>query len=90
VDHFYENDGTILDMYSENPNATDPNYWQTQHKDVGIIQLKEIAIIESISYRNQHLTQRPNGFWCAFYHTNWRKSNGQIRMELWVQQHGRL
>ena len=26
-DHFYENDGTVLDIYSENPNGTDPyNY----------------------------------------------------------------
>jgi endonuclease I/chitodextrinase len=29
VDHFYENDGTILDMYSENPNATDPYNYST-------------------------------------------------------------
>ncbi len=27
IDHYYENDGTILDMYSENPNGPDPyNY----------------------------------------------------------------
>jgi endonuclease I len=24
LDHFYENDGTVLDMYSENPTGTDP------------------------------------------------------------------
>jgi hypothetical protein len=49
VDHFYENDGTILDMYSENPNATDPyNYSTNSTQDVGIIQLKEIAYREHI------------------------------------------
>jgi endonuclease I len=29
VDHFYENDGTVLDMYSENPSGTDPYNYST-------------------------------------------------------------
>ena len=29
VDNFYENDGTILDMYSENPSGTDPYNYST-------------------------------------------------------------
>ncbi|MGO4770345.1 endonuclease [Flavobacterium sp. W22_SRS_FK3] len=29
VDNFYENDGTILDMYSENPTGTDPYNYST-------------------------------------------------------------
>jgi len=29
VDHFYENDGTVLDMYSENPSASDPYNYST-------------------------------------------------------------
>ena len=29
VDNFYENDGTILDMYSENPSGTDPYTYTT-------------------------------------------------------------
>jgi endonuclease I len=29
VDHFYENDGTVLDMYSENPIGTDPYNYST-------------------------------------------------------------
>ena len=29
VDNFYENDGTILDMYSENPNGADPYNYTT-------------------------------------------------------------
>jgi endonuclease I len=29
VDNFYENDGTILDMYSENPSGTDPYNYTT-------------------------------------------------------------
>ena len=29
VDHFYENDGTVLDMYSEKPSATDPYNYST-------------------------------------------------------------
>jgi hypothetical protein len=60
---FLRNDGTILDMYSENPNATDPyNYSTNSTQRCGNYSTEEIAIIESISYRNQHLTQRPNGF----------------------------
>ncbi len=34
VDNFYENDGTVLDMYSENPAGTDPyNYSPTNTSD---------------------------------------------------------
>lgn len=29
VDNFYENDGTVLDMYSENPSGTDPYNYST-------------------------------------------------------------
>jgi hypothetical protein len=29
IDNFYENDGTILDMYSENPSGTDPYNYTT-------------------------------------------------------------
>lgn len=29
VDHFYENDGTVLDMYSEKPSGTDPYNYST-------------------------------------------------------------
>ena len=32
TDNYYENDGAILDMYSENPNATDP-YNYTHHNN---------------------------------------------------------
>ncbi len=32
TDHYYENDGTVLDMYSENPNGVDPyNYYHHQN-----------------------------------------------------------
>ena len=32
TDHYYENDGTVLDMYSENPDGPDPyNYHHHQH-----------------------------------------------------------
>jgi len=33
TDHYYENDGTVLDMYSENPNGQDPyNYTHNNNK----------------------------------------------------------
>ena len=33
TDHYYENDGTVLDMYSENPSGTDPyEYHHNQNK----------------------------------------------------------
>ncbi len=33
TDHYYENDGTVLDMYSENPNGPDPyNYNHNQNR----------------------------------------------------------
>ena len=33
TDNYYENDGTVLDMYSENPNGTDP-YNYTHHQNL--------------------------------------------------------
>jgi hypothetical protein len=35
MDHFTKNDGTILDMYSENPNATDSYNYSTNSQRCG-------------------------------------------------------
>ncbi len=36
VDHYYENDGTVLDIYSENPTGPDPyNYHFNQNEECG-------------------------------------------------------
>lgn len=35
VDHTYENDGTVLDMYSENPTGPDPYNYQVNKKKCG-------------------------------------------------------
>lgn len=35
TDHYYENDGSVLDMYSENPSGTDPYKYQHGTKQCG-------------------------------------------------------
>lgn len=35
TDHYYENDGSVLDMYSENPNGTDPYNFRHGQKKCG-------------------------------------------------------
>lgn len=50
TDNFYENDGSVLDMYSENPNGPDPyNY---QH---GVKQCGNIGAVEGLCYNREHI-----------------------------------
>lgn len=46
-DKYYENDNSILDIYSENPTGKDP-YTFTTEKNVALTKAKAIAITESI------------------------------------------
>lgn len=50
VDNFYENDGTILDMYSENPSGTDPYTYTT-----GTTQRCGSYSVEGDCYNREHI-----------------------------------
>ncbi|HEX8014169.1 MAG TPA: endonuclease, partial [Flavobacterium sp.] len=50
VDNFYENDGTILDMYSENPSGTDPYNYTT-----GTTQRCGSYSVEGDCYNREHI-----------------------------------
>lgn len=50
VDNFYENDGTILDMYSENPSGTDPYTYTT-----GTTQRCGTYSVEGDCYNREHI-----------------------------------
>lgn len=50
VDNFYENDGTILDMYSENPSGTDPYTYTT-----GTAQRCGTYSVEGDCYNREHI-----------------------------------
>ena len=50
VDNFYENDGTILDMYSENPSGTDPYNYST-----GSTQRCGNYSVEGDCYNREHI-----------------------------------
>jgi endonuclease I len=50
IDSFYENDGTILDMYSENPSGTDPYNYTT-----GTTQRCGSYSIEGDCYNREHI-----------------------------------
>lgn len=50
VDNFYENDGTILDMYSENPSGTDPYTYTT-----GTTQRCGNYSVEGDCYNREHI-----------------------------------
>jgi endonuclease I len=50
IDNFYENDGTVLDMYSENPSGTDPyNY------SIGTTQRCGSYVVEGDCYNREHI-----------------------------------
>ena len=49
TDHYYENDGTVLDMYSENPNGTDPYNYNHHQNTCGTYQ------DEGYCYNREHL-----------------------------------
>jgi hypothetical protein len=73
VDNFYENDGTVLDMYSEN--QTEPILiiiQQGLHNDVVTILRKGL-----LQQRTYHSTIHfwvcgSHGFRCSFHHPNGR------------------
>jgi endonuclease I len=50
VDNFYENDGTVLDMYSENPSGTDPYNYST-----GSTQRCGNYSVEGDCYNREHI-----------------------------------
>ncbi|MFB3388097.1 endonuclease [Flavobacterium sp. LAR06] len=50
VDNFYENDGTVLDMYSENPSGTDPYNYST-----GTTQRCGNYSVEGDCYNREHI-----------------------------------
>lgn len=50
VDNFYENDGTVLDMYSENPSGTDPYNYTT-----GSTQRCGSYSVEGDCYNREHI-----------------------------------
>ncbi|MEN2398597.1 endonuclease [Flavobacterium sp. MC2016-06] len=50
VDNFYENDGTVLDMYSENPSGTDPYNYST-----GATQRCGNYSVEGDCYNREHI-----------------------------------
>ena len=50
VDNFYENDGTVLDMYSENPSGTDPYNYST-----GTTQRCGSYSVEGDCYNREHI-----------------------------------
>ena len=50
IDNFYENDGTILDMYSENPSGTDPYNYTT-----GTTQRCGSYSVEGDCYNREHI-----------------------------------
>ncbi len=50
VDNFYENDGTVLDMYSENPSGTDPYNYST-----GTTQRCGTYSVEGDCYNREHI-----------------------------------
>lgn len=50
VDNFYENDGTVLDMYSENPSGTDPYTYTT-----GTTQRCGNYSVEGDCYNREHI-----------------------------------
>ncbi|MDQ6529962.1 endonuclease [Flavobacterium sp. LHD-85] len=50
VDNFYENDGTVLDMYSENPSGTDPYTYTT-----GTTQRCGSYSVEGDCYNREHI-----------------------------------
>lgn len=50
VDNFYENDGTVLDMYSENPSGTDPYNYTT-----GTTQRCGNYSVEGDCYNREHI-----------------------------------
>lgn len=50
VDNFYENDGTILDMYSENPSGSDPYIYTT-----GTTQRCGSYSVEGDCYNREHI-----------------------------------
>jgi endonuclease I len=50
VDNFYENDGTVLDMYSENPSGTDPYTYTT-----GTTQRCGTYSVEGDCYNREHI-----------------------------------
>ena len=49
TDNYYENDGTVLDMYSENPNGTDPYNYNHHQNNCGTYQH------EGDCYNREHL-----------------------------------
>jgi hypothetical protein len=69
IDKFYENDGSVLDMYSENPAGVDPyNNVVYSYNDAATIQMKEIVTTENTLYRNLYLAS--DGFRCSFHYSN--------------------
>ena len=50
VDNFYENDGTVLDMYSENPSGTDPYSYS-----IGSTQRCGSYSVEGDCYNREHI-----------------------------------
>lgn len=50
VDNFYENDGTVLDLYSENPSGTDPYNYST-----GTTQRCGSYSVEGDCYNREHI-----------------------------------
>jgi hypothetical protein len=76
IDKFYENDGSVLDMYSENPAGVDPYNYSILHNDAATIQMKEIVTTENTLYHNLYLAQLPNGFNAHFITPTDGKVNG--------------
>jgi hypothetical protein len=70
IDKFYENDGSVLDMYSENPAGVDPYNQYYSYTTMATIQMKEIVTTENTLYHNLYLAQLPQWFRCSFHYSN--------------------
>jgi hypothetical protein len=73
IDKFYENDGSVLDMYSENPAGVDPT--------TTVLQLHNDAANEGDCYNREHIPQSvfssaSNGFDAHFITPTDGKVNG--------------
>jgi hypothetical protein len=72
VDNFYENDGTVLDMYSENQTEPILIIIQQGLQRCGNYSAEGIATTENISFHNPLLVCGSHGFRCSFHHPNGR------------------
>ena len=96
-DNFYENDNTVLDMYSENPNGNDPYNYQHNQRNCGNYNS------ENDCYNREHVF--PQGFFnenlpmrSDIHHViptdgyvNWRRSNfpfGEVSNASWTSDNG--